>query len=151
MVAEPSAAQRVMSVLQNAAAAAARLLAYLAAKQELNEMKNEISRMQGCLREMEMILEQQGPAACGRSRANQAFTNWMVSFAESYYSLAMALQAKTIMIPRVLAYLNGQRKKGFVGEIADEVTHRPADEAITAGIRLTLLQTMKNIQPFLKI
>ena len=40
MVAEPSAAQRVMSVLQNAAAAAARLLAYLAAKQELNEMKN---------------------------------------------------------------------------------------------------------------
>lgn len=151
MFAEPSAAQKVMSVLQSAPEVAARLLNYLSAKQELKEMKNELSRMQTCVRELEAILEPQGPAACGLSQANQAFTNWMVSFAESYYALAMAFQAKNIMIPRVQAYLNGQRKKSFIAEVIDEVQHQqPPGGFVGAAVRQVLEQSMKNVPAFLK-
>jgi hypothetical protein len=45
------------------------------------------------------------------SQATRNFTNWMVSFAESYYGLAAAIKAQSSMIPRVVSYLNGQTQK----------------------------------------
>lgn len=151
MLAQPSAAQQAMSVLQGAPEMAARLMVYLAAKQELNEMKNELGRLQSCVRELESILEQQGPAACGRSPANHTFVNWMVSLAESYYGLAIAFQAKNAMIPRVMMYLNGQHQKNALWKAIDSVVAQPLAEApISKVLRDALAQSTKNVPGFLK-
>lgn len=151
MFAEPSAVQKVMSVLQGAPEVAARLLTYLAAKQELKEMKNELNRLQGCVRELEAILEQQGPAACARSNTKHMFVNWTVSFAESYYGLAMALQAKKEMITRVQAYLNGQHQKSGVFRLLDQLASQPLQESpMEKVVRELLEKSTKNVPGFLK-
>jgi hypothetical protein len=151
MFAQPSAAQKVMSLLQSAPKVAANMLTYLAAKQELSEMKSELRRLQTCVQQLETILEQQGPAACGRSGVNQTFTNWMVSFAESYYGLAMAFQAKNTMIPRVVAYLNGAHMKGGLFRLLDNLQSAPPPEpAVSKMLREAFEQSTKNVPGFLK-
>jgi hypothetical protein len=149
--AQPTALQQAMSILRTAPLAAARLLTYFAAKQELTEMKNELSRLQGCVRDMEAILEQQGPTACARSSATRSFVNWTVSFAESYYGLAAAFRVKQTMIPRVVGYLNGQHKKSAIFRFLDELASQPVKEgAIEAAVRQAFEQGTKNVPGFLK-
>jgi hypothetical protein len=151
MFAEPSALQQAMSMLQSAPHVAMRLLTYFAAKQELTEMKSELSRLQACVRDMDAILEQQGPTACARSSATRNFVNWTVSFAESYYGLAAAFRTKQTMIPRVVGYLNGQHKKSMMFRVLDEVASQPVQEGgIEKMVRQAFEQASKNVPGFLK-
>ena len=151
VVAEPSAAQRVASLLQTAPHVAMRLIMYLSAKQKLSEMKSELVRLQHCVRELEFILEHQGPGACGRSRANHLFVNWMVSFAESYYGLAVALQADKAMLPRVQGYLNGLHRSSVLFGMSEAVNSMVLPEGpIEKMLREGMEQATKNMPAFLK-
>jgi hypothetical protein len=118
----------------------AEYFSYLAAKRELTEMKSELARLQQCVQQLEGILEQQGTAACGHSGTMQTFINWMVSFAESYYSLAAACRAKNIMLPRVLGYLRGERPDEvvkMVESLVESLAGTPLASAI-AGAAATV-------------
>jgi cobalamin biosynthesis Mg chelatase CobN len=105
--ANPSAVAGIAAV---DGATARDLVQYLLAKQELGEMKRELAQLRDSVNQLEAMLEQNGPVACGASAANRAFVNWMVSFAESYYGLAQALGAKEAMLPRVMAFLGGKHQ-----------------------------------------
>jgi len=130
---EPTTLQKVERLLATAPSVAIQYVLYLKARQEQAEMKGELARLQHCVQAMESQLEHLGPTAAGQGVAAHNFTNWMVSFAESYYGLAHAVGASQTMLPRVLSYLQGQHQQGGLAALwLKSQNHLPAPSGLGA-------------------